>query len=557
MSIFRSPKLKPIDPDEIFLDAFNLPALDDQQFEGRLEKPISRRTFRFLIVILALIGVIFLTKIVDLQLNKGEIFATRSANNTLRRIPIFAKRGLIYDRRREELVWNNPDRQYASETGLAHLLGYISYPSQNDLERGEFDPQELIGKDGAERLYDSELKGQVGIKIEEVDVLGQIHSGYILNEAKNGADIVLSIDERLQNKLASLIKDLAEEKGYVGGAGVIMDIYSGELLALVSLPEYNSQILAQGKDRATINSFLTNKSNPFLDRALFGLYTPGSIVKPIIALGVLNENIISPEKKILSTGELFLPNPFFPDQKSIFKDWKAHGWVDMKEAIAFSSNVYFYEVGGGFENQIGLGIKRIEKYAKMFGLGNSFSFDGLSTPPGVVPTPEWKAENFNGEEWRVGDTYHTAIGQYGFQVTPLQIARMIAAIANDGYLLKPTLRLSSTARSIKKNTKERLPIAPQHFSLVREAMRLAVTTGTAGGLNIPDLEVAAKTGTAELGSIKKEVNSWVVGFFPYDAPRYSFAVVMERGPRENLVGGTYIMRSLLEWMKTETPEYWR
>lgn len=553
--MLKSKKNYSIDPDEIFLDSTNLPSFDDQQFEGRLEKPIARSSFYLLGATFLLIFLTFTIKTANLQLVKGEEFAMRSQNNTLRYIPLFAERGVIYDRNKIELAWNNPNREYSTTTGLSNLLGYISYPSQDDLKQASFNPKELIGKDGAEKLFDAELKGVVGTKIEEVDVQGEIRTDYILVEPLDGKEVLLSVDSRVQGELARLIKNLALDKGFGGGAGVILDIKSGELLAIVTYPEYDSQTLADGKDVKKIKDLLTNPSNPFLNRALFGLYTPGSIFKPIVAVGALSEGIINPEKKILSTGQLELPNPYFPDKPSIFKDWKAHGYVNMRDAIAVSSNVYFYHIGGGFEDQRGLGIKQIERYARLFGLGESMKVDGVETAKGVVPNPTWKAENFeDDQDWRVGDTYHTSIGQYGTQVTPLQIARAIGAIANGGVLVTPTL-LKTERLNVSSAGGIKLPLKDENLKIVREGMRQGVEKGTATSLSVPFVQVAAKTGTAEIGLVKADVNSWVAGFFPYDDPHYAFAVVMEKGRRENLIGSPSIMRALLDWMNQNTPEY--
>ena len=172
---------------------------------------------------------------------------------------------------------------------------------------------------------------------------------------------------------------------------------------------------------------------------------------------------------------------------------------------------------------------------------------------GVIPDPAWKEKNFNGEMWRVGDTYNTAIGQYGVQITPIQAVVALSAIANGGTLLTPSILFTSTS-TIAKGTK--VPIDQGNFKVVQEGMRQGVTEGgTAAGLNTSGVDVAGKTGTAELGTRKQFVNSWVIGFFPYEKPKYAFAVVMEKGPVKNLLGGTYVMRTLLDWMAVNTPEY--
>ncbi|MEK7208790.1 MAG: penicillin-binding transpeptidase domain-containing protein [Patescibacteria group bacterium] len=544
-----------IDPDEIFLDAYNLPAFDRQQFEGELEQPIKKSAVFILTMVFVLIVLVFFGRTYYLQIINGQTFATRSATNTLRQTQLFPERGVIYDRWGQELVWNNPERTYLSTTGFAHLLGYVGYPSADELSVYNFDPRELIGRDGAEKTYNQRLLGQKGTLIEEVDAYGKIQSSYSLRPPQIGESLYLSIDARLQNKLFELIKTLAHERGFAGGAGVILDVKNGELLTLVSYPEYAPQVIARGEDNETIKRWFTDPAKPFLNRAIAGLYAPGSTIKPLIAVGALNEGVITLDKKITSTGTLVVPNPYVPDRPSIFRDWKAHGATDLREALAVSSDVYFYEVGGGFEDQPGLGIARIDQYAKAFGLGTPTGINWPTEKAGVIPTPDWKAKFFPGDPWRVGDTYHTAIGQYGFQVTPLQMARAIAAIANGGYLITPTILAASSTIVLPKSRLIEIPIKPEVFPIVREGLRLAVTNGTAGGLNVPYVDIAAKTGTAELGTTKEAVNSWVIGFFPYDQPRYAFAVTMERGHRENTVGGVFIMRQFFDWLADTAPEY--
>ena len=213
--------------------------------------------------------------------------------------------------------------------------------------------------------------------------------------------------------------------------------------------------------------------------------------------------------------------------------------------------MYFYEVGGGYKNeQKGLGISNIKKYSELFGLGSTTGIILGNEATGVIPDPEWKAANFNGEPWRLGDTYHTAVGQYGFQVTPIQMVRAVAALANNGTLLVPQI-LKDAAPEVTST----VSIRPENFKIVKEGMREGVLAGTASALAFPNVTVAAKTGTAELGAAKQYVNSWTTGFFPYEDPQYAFAVVMERGPVTNTVGASFIMRQVIDWMRTNRPEY--
>ena len=388
-----------------------------------------------------------------------------------------------------------------------------------------------------------------GAKLTEVSVTGNVESQSTLEPAENGAKLTLSIDSRVQEVFYNQLADAAEKSGFKAGAGVIMDTKTGEVLASVSYPGFDSNVMTEGKDSALITSYLQSKRQPFLDRPSSGLYAPGSVVKPFIATGVLQEKIIDPLKQIFTVGYLSLPNPYDPAHPSIFKDWKDQGYVDLRKAIAVSSDVYFYIVGGGFGAQAGLGISRIDEYLTKFLFG--VPIDGFfAGPSGTIPSPEWKKQNFNGEEWRVGNTYHTAIGQYGFQATPFQLVRAMTGIANEGMIVTPTIVKGEQGTKI-----DVVGIDKKYYKIVKEGMRMAVTEQTAIALNIPGVEVAAKTGTAQVGADNSRVNSLVEGFFPYQNPKYVFVVVLENGPTTYAVSSMRAMSSTLSWMKENTPEY--
>ncbi|OHA20196.1 MAG: hypothetical protein A2849_04070 [Candidatus Taylorbacteria bacterium RIFCSPHIGHO2_01_FULL_51_15] len=545
-----------IDPDQIFLDSSNLPRFDRHQFEGRLERPISRRTIMSLGALFLCVILLVLWRTFALQIEGGEQYRARSEENRLRHTLIFGSRGILQDRTGALLAWNVNDpsepaftkRAYRKQPGLSHVLGFLKYPSKD--KAGFYYQVDFEGQSGIEKYWGEYIAPAHGLKIVETDAYGDVASESVLRPPKDGTNLTLSIDARLQERLYTSMEGLARARGFEGGAAVIMDVRTGELLSLVSFPEYNSQMLTDGRDVEGITRAFQNKGKPFLNRATNGLYTPGSIVKPFIALAALEEGIIAPEKEIVSTGSIAVPNPFNPDKPTIFKDWKAHGPVDMRRAIAVSSDVYFYEIGGGFEDQKGLGIAAIEKYMRMFGFGAEPPGSEFFGEAGVIPNPEWKREYFNGEAWRLGNTYHTTIGQYGFQVTVLQAARAVAAIANGGKLLEPRMLREETPATYSV-----VPISTSSFEVVREGMLAAVEQGTASGLLLPGVRVAGKTGTAELGTEKKLVNSWVVGFFPYEEPKFAFAIIMEKGPRDNTIGASYVGRELFEWMSVHAKEY--
>jgi len=545
-----------ITPDEIFLDASNLPGFDVDQFEGRLEKPISQKAINFVFLAFVLLGLAFSYRLWFLQVTEGKVYLERGESNRLRYNHIFSNRGVIYDRQNKELAFNVflseesdfAKRQYTSSLGLSHVLGYVKYPTKD--RAGFYWETSYVGKSGVEGFYSDILTGENGLEIVETDALDNIQTQNIVRPPKEGENLYLALDSSLQSQFWKIIADAAIQFNYEGGAGAMIDVETGEILSLVSFPEYNSEILSDGKDAQKIEEYQKDPRKPFLNRVVSGLYSPGSIVKPFLAAAALNEGLIDPSKKILSTGSLSVPNPYFPGQFSIFNDWKAHGWVNMFDALAVSSNVYFYQIGGGFEDQKGLGITKIESYLRNFGFGEMTGIDLPGEVGGVIPNPEWKRKKFQGDDWRLGDTYNTSIGQYGFQVTPIQVLKSVAVLANGGRLLEPTLLNGGKSQEPKL-----VNINPEALRVAREGMREAVKRGTARGLSVPYLEVAAKTGTAEIG--KSLVNSWVVGFFPFEKPRYAFVVVMERGPRANTIGGVYVMRQLLDWMSTNTPEYFK
>jgi penicillin-binding protein 2 len=525
--------LSAISPDEVFLDSQNIPDFDSHQLEGRMEQPLSQRTFCFIGLVFLFLAVILIGKTAYLQIITGEVLAARAENNRLRQIMLQPERGLIYDRRGELLAWNEAGgRTYKNLKGLSHVLGYTGE---------EFGV--LKGKSGVEKSYNEFLRGQMGVKIIEVNSKNEIESENIQLGAQDGRDLHLYIDAELQQKFYEIFAGLASERDFAGAAGVILDVDSGEVLALVSYPEYSSQILSQGWPEEEIEAYRNNAQKPFLNRALSGLYAPGSVIKPFIALAALNEGVISPEKEIFSSGSISIPHPYFPGKKSIFYDWKAHGFVDMRRALAVSSNVYFYTIGGGYEDVSGLGIKRIQKYLKNFGLGSRTNIDLGGEALGVVP---------GDSVWRIGDTYNVSIGQGNLQVTPLQMATAMAILANGGHLIQPLVSMEQ-----ERGVKERslgIEIKPEHFRVVREGMRQAVLEGTAKALAWLPIEMAAKTGTAELGS-GQFVNSWLIGFWPYKNPRFVLSIVLEKGRASNLIGGVFATRQLMEWMIIHRPEY--
>src|SRR3989338_1505128 len=566
----RRKKVHEIAPDEIFLDSSNLPGHNEKQFEGRVERPVARGAIFGVGIVFAFAALAFSVRAFDLEIMHGSAYADISRNNRLTRSLVFATRGIIYDRTGRELVWNEAPtasgasdaansatssvfalRRYIRLPGLSHIEGFVRYPKA-DLN-GTWWREEYAGISCVELAYDTILRGQNGSTMVETDARGQVMREHITISPKNGSDIKLSIDAEVESKLYTLLSAHARAQNFEGGASVIMDVRTGEILALASFPEYDNSAFTDGKS-SVIRTAFSDPRTPLLNRAVAGAYVPGSIVKPIFAAAALAEKIISPETQILSTGAITVPNPYDPSKPSVFRDWTVHGLVDMRTAIAVSSDEYFYTIGGGYGAQKGLGIAKLDEYSRRFGLGEPTGIAILGEESGIIPTPEWKEQVFGPDDpWRIGNTYHTAIGQYGFQVTPIQAVRFTSAIANGGKLLVPQLIASSTPQYTD------LQISDEYLQIVREGMRLAVTStrsdATVKSLNMSGIQIAAKTGTAEIGSKNQWMNSWSIGYWPADDPRYAYAVVLERAPAGTLSGAAPGLRPFFEWLVANKPEY--
>ncbi|KND52047.1 MAG: penicillin-binding protein 2 [Parcubacteria bacterium C7867-001] len=545
-------KDKELAPDEIFLDASNQPDFDASRLEGKLERPISNSTFAGIGLVLIFILGIFVVQAGNLELVQGATYAKRSESNRLRPDVIFAERGAVLDRNGVTLIGNSMaddgrvERVYKTP-GFAHLLGYVSYPKKD--ASGHYYDTTITGLAGVEATFDDQLAGKNGTLLVEEDARGTIQSQGSVIPPENGSSISLAIDARAQEAFSYAISHLADKIPFQGGSAVLMDVNTGEIHALVSYPEYDPNVLASGGPSNVIASYQSSSRQPYLDRAVSGLYTPGSVVKPLIAAGALTDKLMTPEFSVYSSGSISVPNPYDPAHPSIFKDWKALGTMDVRHAIAWSSDVYFYTITGGFGGQKGLGIDRLKYWYETFGLTQPTGIELSREASGFVPDPAWKEKTYD-DPWRIGDTYHTGIGQYAMQVTPLEMARAIAAIANGGKLVKPTILKDQPLQGSS------IPVDAEALQIAREGMRLGATEGTSLGLNdLSFVHLAGKTGTAQLGFHNEFYNSWAVGFFPYEHPKYVYVVVMEKGPSGNSIGGIYATHNALSKLHELAPDY--
>jgi penicillin-binding protein 2 len=542
----RRPKVRDfeISPDEIFLDAANLPDFNQASLEGRLEKPLTPSTYITFGIIIALIFVALTVQAAHLEIVDGSLYAQRSQDNLLRPEVLFAQRGAILDRNGVPLVTNQTtadgfvQRVYKTP-GFSNILGYVSYPKKDS--SGQYYDTTITGLAGVEESFNSQLGGQNGTLLVEQNALGKTVSEGSSIPAQNGQDLTLSIDSRVQIAMYTAIQQLADRIPFKGGAGIIMNAQTGEILALVSYPQFDSNVMSSGGPSSVIAGYSTDAREPYLNRPVEGLYTPGSVVKPIEASGAVTDGF-DPSTTIDDPGYL-LPTRF--------NDWEPVGVEDLERAIAYSSDVYFYMVGGGFGNIKGLGITRLAYWYQTFGFTSPTGIQLPDEATGFVPTPAWKQKTY-GQAWTIGDTYHTAIGQYATQITPIEEARAIAAVANGGKLLTPTLLKGQLPQG------ETLNVSQSALETVRTGMRMGVTDGgTSTGLNdlASFVQPAGKTGTAQTGTANQYFNAWAVGFWPYNDPKYVYVVTMDQGPTGDVFGGIYVMHQFFEELHAAAPEY--
>ena len=457
---------------------------------------------------------------------------------------------------RENLTWqsaaqievNAPDlpgimidvgqsRSYPHGEDIAHVLGYVAAVSPKDqtgdplLELPGF----RVGKAGLERVHDLALRGKGGSSQVEVNAYGRVIRELERREGEPGAEVRLTIDMGLQHMVS---ERLADESA----AAVVLDVHSGEVLAMASSPSYDPNAFNKGLSTAEWKDLIGNPRAPLTNKAIAGRYAPGSTFKMAVLLAALEKGVVTPDSQVFCTGFMELGN-------ARFHCWKkhGHGLVDAKSAITQSCDVYFYEIAKR------TGIERIAAMAKRLGLGTPLGVDLPGEMGGLVPTPKWKRGAMEAA-WQKGETVITGIGQGYLLVTPLQLAVMTARLVNGGmavtpYVTRAVSRPDAGAPGVEAPS-ESLGIKPRHLELVREAMSDVMNSpfGTARRARIekPEWAMGGKTGTVqvrritkaerETGVVKNEDLPWedrdhalFVGFAPVDNPRYAVSVVVEHG----------------------------
>lgn len=403
-------------------------------------------------------------------------------------------------------------RKYTQDYEFSNVLGYVK---RNGLS--------YDGLIGIEKYYDDILKGEAGYNKYLKDSVGnQIKQIEIKNPIKS-QNLILTLNYKYQMKLYEIMSNMLKDKKLSNGALVMTDTRTGQILATLSIPSFNQNQMSGVLTEKDLKEIFDNTS--FINRAFSGLYSPGSIFKIVTALGALNENIVDPYMKIRAPSYLQLPSKYDKNKQFIFRDWKDHGYLNMIEAITFSSNTYFYKLTSGFfEDLKGLGIQKLIEYAKNTVFDKTIGIDLPSEKEGNMP----EARNL-----RPGDVLHTAIGQGQVLTTLVQINALTNIIANGGYYFKPYL----LKKIVSPNTKNTNEIASQKitfdfrkeaFELVKEGMCQAVENGTARRIKEVTPNACAKTGTSQVGG-QKNNNSLFTIFYPKENPDFSITIIVEGG----------------------------
>jgi penicillin-binding protein 2 len=432
-------------------------------------------------------------------------------------------------------------RRYPSADLTSHIVGYVGRISEEEyasLRPRGYIFNDQVGKTGIEADYEDILRGRPGEELAEVDASGRQLDVLDARAAQPGQSVFLTIDLELQRQAADALRAFMGSSD--NATAVVMDVKSGEILAMVSLPAFDNNLFSSAISQQELDDLLNQPGKPLVNHAIAEMYAPGSTFKTITGLAALQEGVATTGTVITSKGYITVENEYDPNVVYYFRDWAALGALDFYRGVAMSSDVYFYYLAGGKADEgfRGLGEDRLAQYARAFGLGELTGVDLPGESPGIVPDARWKEQNW-GETWYVGDTYSFGIGQGYLAVTPLQLVNATAAIANGGTLLQPRLVKEiqddhgNTLAAFGAEARRQVPVSADYLAVMREAMRQSVDSGVASSAKVAGLSIGGKTGTAEFGERdadgKYETHGWFVGFAPFEDPEIAVAVFVQRG----------------------------
>lgn len=472
---------------------------------------------------------LFLARLFWLQVAEGEYYRVLADENRVSLIIEQANRGVIYDRFGEVMNRNGVDgREYVYGKSASQVLGYVGEVSEEeleacaDLEYCDLSLGEIVGKLGIESQYDELLRGVSGGMIVEQDANGQVLREMGRKEPVDGQNISVNLDAGLQRKAYELME---ERKG-----ALIASIpQTGEILALISSP---------GFDPDKVEKYLTDQDLPLFNRAISGVYPPASTFKIITALAALEEGKIDDREEIEDTGELVI-GPYKYGNWYYSQYGRKEGFLNLARALARSNDIYFYTLGER------LGIRHLADWAKYFGLSRLTGIDLPGEAAGLMPDDLWKKEHIK-EDWFLGDTFITAIGQGNILTTPLQVNQMMAVVAADGMLCQPQV-LKQKANCTKLN------ITKEHLASVKEGLRQVTATGGTAfpffEFKVKDqlIEVGGKTGTAEFGDKEEaKTHAWFTVLAPYEKPEIVVTVLLE-GAGEGSYEAAPVAKELLTY----------
>jgi penicillin-binding protein 2 len=581
-----------------------------------------RKNFAFLQILVLGLFCVLLLRLWYFQIFKGEDYAVKAQENRLRHQTIYAPRGLIRDRDSRILAENKPayalgliredcpdidrtlrqistwtdipikqlQKRFSKDKGLvkpfkpqlivsnltygelakieshlmewpglqivtrplrsyphgeivSHVIGYVAQVNEKELrQHPDLQLRDNIGKQGIELTKEETLRGEKGSKQIEVDAQGRVLKEHIVKQSVPGKNIRLSIDLDLQ-------EHAWEHLGNNTGAVVVLEPQTGHVLSLVSKPGYNNNHFVQGIAPQTWQELVSDPQHPLQNRAIQSTYPPASVFKLVVTSAVLQNDTVSPEKKFYCPG-------FYKLGRRTFRCWKeyGHGWLELKEGIKQSCDVYFYKLGEE------LGVDPLSQYAQRYGFGSRTDIDLPNEKSGLIPDREWKLRRF-GRRWQGGETLNMSIGQGYTLVTPLQVARYVAALINGGRLLKPQL-----LRNVPPETQKTLPLQEEELQRIQEAMIATVDEphGTAWRLRMKGADIGAKTGTAQVVKLfekykdketheipyKLRDHAWMASFGRHEGQEYVVVTLVEHGGHGSTAAGP-VVKAIYDYLFDE------